>query len=121
MSETPANRRKFSRVSFVKQLTLTQGDRQWPCQLIDLSLHGMLIEEPDNWQADKEHPFSALLELSDEASITMQVNWRHSENQHAGFECVDIDIDSISHLRQLVALNLGDAELLERELALLSE
>ena len=38
-----------------------------------------------------------------------------------GMVCRHIDVDSISHLRRLVELNLGDEALLERELAALGE
>jgi hypothetical protein len=38
-----------------------------------------------------------------------------------GFVCRHIDLESISHLRRLVELNLGDESLLERELAALGE
>jgi hypothetical protein len=33
--------------------------------------------------------------------------------------CKEIDLDSISHLRRLIELNLGDQEELERELGAL--
>ena len=32
------------------------------------------------------------------------------------FSCHSIDIDSISHLRRLIELNIGDADACEREL-----
>ncbi|VAX04921.1 hypothetical protein MNBD_GAMMA20-584, partial [hydrothermal vent metagenome] len=44
----------------------------------------------------------------------------HSENDHIGFRCEHIDLESISHLRRLVELNLGDAKLLDRELSALT-
>jgi len=37
-----------------------------------------------------------------------------------GLSCREIDLDSITHLRRLVALNLGDEALLDRELGLLA-
>jgi len=41
----------------------------------------------------------------------------HQEGQCIGIECRHIDLDSITNLRRLVALNMGDEKLLERELA----
>ena len=41
------------------------------------------------------------------------------QNDELGLRCVDIDLDSITHLRRLVELNLGETELLERELSAL--
>jgi hypothetical protein len=46
----------------------------------------------------------------------MTVRWRHSDEGQVGFECEFIDLDSISNLRRLVELNLGDSMLLERQL-----
>jgi hypothetical protein len=43
----------------------------------------------------------------------------HTRGQNAGLLCLDIDIDSVTHLRRLVELNLGDSDLLERELSAL--
>ncbi len=42
-----------------------------------------------------------------------------SENGELGLRCEDIDVDSITCLRRLVELNLGEPELLERELSAL--
>lgn len=49
----------------------------------------------------------------------MEISLAWARDGLLGFECQHIDLDSISHLRRLVELNLGDEELLERELALL--
>lgn len=45
----------------------------------------------------------------------------HCEDGHLGFRCDHIDLDSISHLKRLVELNLSDEALLERELSELSQ
>jgi hypothetical protein len=47
----------------------------------------------------------------------MRVRVAHNHGEHIGLQCRHIDLDSITHLRQLVAANLGDAALLDRELA----
>lgn len=51
----------------------------------------------------------------------MEVVLTRTQPQSLGFVCRHIDLDSISHLRRLVELNLGDEQLLERELAALGE
>lgn len=112
-------RRQFSRITFDAQTLLSQGVQQWHVTLIDLSLQGALIETPDDWQIDKDQPFAITIRLDEDTAITMSLLWRHSEKGQTGFECKHIDIDSITHLRRLVELNVGDASLLERELAAL--
>ena len=49
----------------------------------------------------------------------MDVWVAHEENKELGLKCKDIDVDSITHLRRLIELNLGDPDLLERELSAL--
>jgi hypothetical protein len=49
----------------------------------------------------------------------MQGELVHREGHQVGLRCREIDIESIAHLRRLVELNLGDEDLLERELSAL--
>ncbi len=119
MPNDTSDRRQFSRITFDRPTVLRQGDSQWEVNLLDLSLKGLLIETPADWRADTSATFEATIHLNDEVSITMQLGWRHAEFGRTGFECVYIDIDSISHLRRLVELNLGDPDMLERELSVL--
>jgi hypothetical protein len=51
----------------------------------------------------------------------MAVELRHVEPHRLGFQCRYIDLESASHLKRLVELNLGDPTLLEREFAHLLE
>ena len=44
----------------------------------------------------------------------------HVEDHETGLQCNAIDIDSVTHLRRLVELNLGDSEQLNKELSQLS-
>ena len=48
--------------------------------------------------------------------INMEASIAHIEGRQVGLKRAHIDMDSISHLRRLVELNLGDSELLHREL-----
>jgi hypothetical protein len=119
MSEEQQDRRQFSRVLFDAWVELRQGDKHWNAALVDLSLKGLLVEEPADWRIDTRLPLKAAISLDANASIEMTVRCRHTEPGLIGFECEHIDIDSISNLRRLVELNLGDAELLERQLGAL--
>jgi hypothetical protein len=50
----------------------------------------------------------------------MDVAVVHIEDNETGLQCNAIDIDSISHLRRLIELNLGDSNQLNKELNQLS-
>lgn len=110
--------RRFTRIPFDAGVRLSIGDRVWHSELIDLSLKGALIAQPENWEAGNEQGRYRLeLQLDGDVVIAMDVSVAHEEARHLGLRCEDIDLDSITHLRRLVELNLGNPNLLERELA----
>lgn len=118
MNDETENKRKFSRIQFDTNIHLVSAEGSWNCQLLDISLKGLLATMPDGWQAKVgEHYLAELLVDNEDATIRMEVSVMHLENNHAGFRCEHIDLDSISHLRRLVELNLGDSELVDRELS----
>lgn len=114
-----SNRRRFQRIDFDASTELLQGDRHWSVVLHDLSLKGLLVQRPENWDAQPGLPLLARIRLADDAQVTMDVLLAHDNDGLLGFACQHIDIDSMSHLRRLVELNLGDTALLGRELAAL--
>lgn len=119
-----AERRRFSRIPFdAKAHINTEDDDLFlNCQVLDVSLKGLLIEKPGQWQAQMQQPchIDLLLEQG-EIVIEMNTTVAHVDNDTIGFECEQIDLDSITHLKRLVELNLGDDAMLHRELASLFE
>lgn len=121
MSDPPQEKRRFSRVPFDTRTTIVGRSQTWESQLLDISLKGALIAQPDDWPGNIGDHFTLEIELGDHADIviTMAVRAAHIEDGHIGCECLDIDAESIAHLRRLMELNLGNADLLERELSAL--
>ncbi len=110
--------RHHSRISFDVQAYLRSETMVWQTQLIDIALKGALIARPADWEGAKGERY--LLELlldDDQALIRMDVTVVHVQADRIGLHCEHIDIDSITHLRRLIELNLGDPDLLERELS----
>jgi hypothetical protein len=116
MTNTHAERRRFVRIAFDAKTELSQAGMRWPVTLVDLSLKGLLIEKPQPFEADSEQPFTASIHLNDDTPVVMEVVLVHDDHNQLGFNCSHIDVDSISHLRRLIELNLGDEAELEREL-----
>ena len=88
--------------------------------MVDVSLNGLLINKPAGWQGEIGDDYQVDLLLNDaELVIKMQAEVAHIDNGSVGFHCELIDLDSITHLKRLVELNLGDEALLHRELAAL--
>ena len=50
----------------------------------------------------------------------MSLTFSHEENNTLGFKCQHIDIDSMTHLKRLVELNVGSDDILMRELEFLT-
>lgn len=112
-------RRTFSRIEFDATTLLCQDEQRWDVVLIDVSLNGALVTLPDEFDGDRNRDFTLYIHLGADIAINMIVTLAHLREDQAGFRCESIDLDSMTHLRRVVELNLGDSDLLERELAAL--
>jgi len=113
-------RRHFQRVQFETTAKLTKDQQFFDCEIIDLSIHGVLLRPYGVISAKVGSQYQLEVPLSDESSvIKMSVKLAHQSPNSLGFECENIDLDSITHLRKLVELNSGDPAVLERDLATL--
>ena len=114
------DKRRFSRITFDAEVLLSKKDTEWRTTMLDISLNGLLLNTPDNWDlAEGEHCHFEIIFADSSHLIHGEAALAHHEANHIGFQIVSIDVDSVGHLRRLVELNLGDEELLNRELALL--
>ncbi|MCO6414426.1 MAG: PilZ domain-containing protein [Thiogranum sp.] len=111
--------RRFSRIPFDVPVTLELDGQTWQTGLVDVSLHGALIRIPAAFEPDSDRRYQLTIHLEGGPDIRMTVSIAHHENDELGLRCDDIDLDSITCLRRLVELNLGDPALLERELSAL--
>jgi hypothetical protein len=108
-------RRSYSRVRFHGDAFLQADCNEWPCEVIDLSLRGALVEI-DVPGLDVDTPCLLVLRLGDDIDMRMAGRVAHHQGKRVGIACGETDVDSFSHLRRLLTLNLGDAGLLGREL-----
>ena len=116
---TPDDRRHFSRIPFHRPAILELGGKELACVLHDVSLKGALVELPGATGLFQNQRCALAIRLGGDAVIRMDVVVAHQEGTTLGVRCTGIDLDSIAHLRRLVEMNLGDEELLHRELAAL--
>lgn len=115
-------KRRFSRVPFDADTHVIINGRNITCRLIDISVKGVLVELPPNELISLGVPAKLELNLNnDDARIRMDLVTAHVTSSKAGFYCQEIDSDSMTHLRRLIELNLGDPELFNRELRQLGE
>ena len=119
---TNDNRRHFTRIPMDSEVTLACGAQQWKTQLIDISLKGALLSLPEEFGESPDCSCRLMFMLNNtDVTIMMVGNIVYKKDEHLGFRCDNIDLDSITHLKRMVELNLGDESLLERELGELLE
>lgn len=117
MENHSENRRHFTRIPMDSEVALRCGEQQWTSRLFDISLKGALLQTPDAFEKQSGTTCQINFSLSEtNVEIVMQGEIVHQQGEHLGFRCDSIDLDSISHLKRMVELNLGDESLLEREL-----
>lgn len=115
------NRRQFTRILFSIKAELVVEGNSYAVSIHDISLNGALVTaiESDNSLKGKLGTLHFLLS-DNESKVTMNIAVVHEDKNETGLQCNAIDIDSVTHLRRLVELNLGDSEQLNKELSQLS-
>ncbi|TRW90819.1 PilZ domain-containing protein [Candidatus Methylobacter oryzae] len=113
--------RHFHRIVYTAEVLLSCKEKTWHCEIIDLCLKGCLLRFELPWEEDPKELYTLTLRLSEQVQIKMELSVTHVVGSKVGFKCEHIDIDSISELRRLVELNLGNSTLLERDLLALIE
>ena len=110
-------RRKHSRLDFPARCSLVVDGHSLNTTLVDISMKGALVEVPEPWDDVPNRKCDLVLQLDEsDVSLTMGMEAIRNADGHLGLLCVSIDVDSATHLRRLLELNLGDPSLVEREL-----
>ena len=119
----PLEKRRFSRVPFGGVVELAdQTGRRWNCELEDISIKGVLLEVPEAHDPVIGDRCRLTLTLEEaEVEIAMDLTVAHITGKRVGLYCIQIDAESLMHLRRLMELNLGNSELLDRDLQNLGE
>lgn len=121
-----SDRRKFSRINFSVNcsITLEKTAIVLPFQttLSDISLNGALVLLADEVSDLSGELILLRLQLAG-SNIELLLNGFvcHQRDQLLGIKFTTLDIDTISHLKRLIELNLGDSESMHREFSLLIE
>lgn len=113
----PQERRQFARVSFDAPAELITVDARLRVSVLDLSLKGALLKLSGSDLVAMGEPCLLCVRLdSADQRIVMGAEVAHLDGERAGLILRSIDIESVTHLRRLIEVNLGEAHLLEREL-----
>ena len=115
------NRRQFTRVLFSIKAKLTVDEDQFDAKIYDISLNGALLYlDCRGLTLTRKLGFLSFQLADSDAEIVMSIAVVHQEGNEIGVQCNGIDIDSVSLLRRLIELNLGNDEQLHRELSQLT-
>lgn len=113
-------RRQYSRIAFQSPARLVFADCSIKVTVLDLSLKGALIRLPAHTRVENDALCMLHVDLgATRQQISIEATVAHTEGRLAGLAGLTIDLDSVTHLRRLVELNLGDPALLEREISAL--
>ncbi|QMV13462.1 PilZ domain-containing protein [Vibrio spartinae] len=117
-----AEKRRFSRIIYRAPALLTQGSVHIATTVQDLSLHGILLSILGESRLDPQQSVYIEFPLPEsDISIQMTANIVSLENNTLHASIAYIDVESISHLKRLIELNVGNDELLHRELEHLTD
>ncbi|MEP4548405.1 MAG: PilZ domain-containing protein [Saccharospirillum sp.] len=123
------NHRRFQRIEFNARIELRLGDPAqpdlYPGILRDISLKGALVVLGDTGHIPGVNGTGQLVVQLDQSDVVLtmevEVSYYHAERHACGLNILSMDVDTASHLRRLVEVNLGDDAALQRELSNLIE
>lgn len=119
MNGNGGERRRFRRFPIAGSVRLYSGSQMWQTELIDLSLRGVLVSIPEDWSGTPGSRFRLDVRMEGGLVIGMGVELVRIREHDLAFSCQKIDLDSFTRLKRLVELNVGNAEVLNRELTVL--
>lgn len=103
--------RKFSRVPFHVSASATVDGRSFQGTVSNLSMNGMFLETHERLPLDTLADLVITLEGSEpEIAVVFTGRVSRLTDDGIGFHFEKIDLDSYTHLRNIVAYNIADAE-----------
>jgi len=117
--EPPIDRRKFKRLHFESRMQLFSGTQAWSCEIIDISLKGVLFSKPSDWTGGIKDVYRLSISLSDSPSISMSIIVVHVDGNTIGAKWDRIDVDSFSRMKRILELNTTEKNLISKEISFL--
>lgn len=120
MADVHNDQRRFTRVELALPVEVHQGGSVWHQRLIDISLNGVATDQPAEWDAQYNEPFTLMIALEDDRQLELHAYLQHVEAGRLGFSVQHVDDANITALRAVLEAHM-DLTVLEEELRLLSE
>lgn len=103
--------RKFSRVEFHVMATVTAGDRSFKGKVTNLSMNGLLLDTDEKLQMGEVVDITISLPGTEpEINVAFTGKVCRLTDTDIAFRFQMIDLDSYTHLRNIITYNMADAE-----------
>lgn len=113
-------RRKFVRVKFLAEVEVVYFDNSYRAELLDISLKGALIHPKDEIPMGIGNTCDLKIGLAaKDLTLEFKTELAHLNAGKFGLKFLTQDIDTMTHLRRLLELNVCDHDRITQELAFL--
>lgn len=109
-------KRHLTRVPFVTQVKLMQDQQLWLGHVVDISFKGILVDSGTPFNFSEDKPVIAEIGFDNGTSMSIKAEQAHSNGKLYGFRFLEMGVEGMTHLRNIIMLNLGDDAACEREL-----
>ncbi|MDY0383731.1 MAG: PilZ domain-containing protein [Geobacter sp.] len=109
--------RKFSRVAFHVVATVTAGSRSFQGAVSDLSMNGLFLETSERLpEGDAVEIMIALAGTEPELRVAFSGRVARLTETGIGFHFEKVDLDSYTHLKNIIAYNMADPDKVMEEI-----
>ena len=113
-------RRAFTRGKIRAPVEIRQGADRWRLELLNISLTGLAVTEPEDWEPDYQQPFDFLIYLNRDEPLEVRARIIYINPGYMGFEMEPLAEVQRTALAEVLATYLGQ-DLIREELNFLAE
>ncbi len=111
------DKRYFSRINFTAKSQIEIDDKVYSGELLDLSLRGALLNFKEQIPAKMNDICALTINLhSSDIKLIFDAEIVHIHQNNLGFKFISEDVGTMTHLRNLLSLNVGDYDKITDEL-----
>ena len=114
-------RRRYTRIPLIKNVTLYSGMEALDSQIVDISLKGVLLKCPENHQPKAGGLYRLSIPMEGSPAIIMNIEVIYANEDVFGTEWTQIDMDSFASLKRTIELNIKENENLRKDIKTLAE
>ncbi len=111
------DKRYFSRINFTAKSQIEIDDKVYSGELLDLSLRGALLNFKEQIPAKMNDICTLTINLhTSDIRLIFDAELVHIDQKGLGFKFISEDVSTMTHLRNLLSLNVGDYDKITDEL-----